>query len=308
MSTTKISDFALQFSLRNHINKRWSYSGIDSYEMCISKKRFESYPYEITYKYNSLGFRDDEWPSDTDELKNAIWCIGDSFTTGLGSPIEHTWFRVLQKKTNIRCINISMDGASNEWISMLANYISENFKPKNIVCCWSYPERRINKNIEILKNDLLIQSYNDMKDYSWPKIKNINDFNELPFDARYEYLKYDHQLSIELSNDFKINEIHISQDELKLQSSRESADQDLENMVECITSLNAIKNTVIHSFIPNFCNPAKFKEYKEKLSEIVVNPIYIDRIDIARDGHHFDILTSTELVKNIIKQLNLDKQ
>ncbi len=76
-------------------------------------KEFLDYPYPISYSYNSHGFRDDEWP---DDLSNVIWCIGDSFTTGVGVPFDHRWPNILQSKINKRCINLGIDGASNELI------------------------------------------------------------------------------------------------------------------------------------------------------------------------------------------------
>ena len=76
----------------------------------FSITHFLSYDYPINYQHNSRGFRDSEWPNDLD---NIIWCVGDSFTKGLGAPVEHTWPSILQNKTNKRCLNVSINGASN---------------------------------------------------------------------------------------------------------------------------------------------------------------------------------------------------
>ena len=127
-------------------NKVYKESGLDSFDHCIDKNYFLNYPHQITYSYNSRGYRDGEWPTDT-ELSECIWSIGDSFTVGLGSPYEHIWPQVLQKNLNHRVINVSMDGASNRWISRKTIEIIKEVNPKNIIVMWSYTHRRELDNI-----------------------------------------------------------------------------------------------------------------------------------------------------------------
>jgi hypothetical protein len=124
--------------LSSFVNQRLKYSGIDSYEESIDNKHFLNYPYEISYEYNSRGFRGPEWPS---ELDNVCWCVGDSFTAGLGTPYHHTWHQVLSNKLNINTINVSLDGASNTWIARKIIDILE-IKTKNVIVQWSYAHRR----------------------------------------------------------------------------------------------------------------------------------------------------------------------
>lgn len=123
-------------------NQRWQYSGIDSPEHCLDKSHFQNYPHTVDYEYNSRGFRDYEWPHSLEELRNAVWCVGDSFTVGLGQPLAQTWPQVLQTTVGRRCINVSMDGASNDWICRRALDIASVVKPRNIVVMWSYVHRR----------------------------------------------------------------------------------------------------------------------------------------------------------------------
>jgi hypothetical protein len=121
--------------LKEFANKTFTVSGIDSLQHAFDKKHFLNYPNKILYNYNTRGFRDSEWP---DSLKDKIWCIGDSFTVGLGSPYEYIWPQVLQAKSGQRCINISMDGASNEWIARKAISIINEIEPKFIIIHWSF--------------------------------------------------------------------------------------------------------------------------------------------------------------------------
>lgn len=137
-------------------NQCLEYSGLDKLEECFDKEHFLNYPYKVEYKYNSRGFRGPEWPSD---LSNICWCIGDSFTAGLGSPFNHTWHYVLAEKANIQTINISMDGASNSWICRKTIDLLA-IKPKNVVIQWSYIHRRETDNIHDLDEIRRIYSIN----------------------------------------------------------------------------------------------------------------------------------------------------
>ena len=114
-------------------------SGIDSLRSCMSKAHYRSYPHKVSYQFNSRGFRDREWP---DDVKSAVWCLGDSFTVGLGSPIDHTWARRLELTCGQPTINVSLDGASNDWIARQARNILRTVQPRNMIIMWSYVHRR----------------------------------------------------------------------------------------------------------------------------------------------------------------------
>ena len=128
--------------LPSRVNQTWLDSGIDAIGSCLDKKHFQNYPHKISYNYNSRGFRDQEWPESIDDLRQAVWCIGDSFTVGHGSPITHTWPTRLSSTIGRRVINISMDGASNDWIARRAHEIARALNPVNMVIMWSYFHRR----------------------------------------------------------------------------------------------------------------------------------------------------------------------
>ena len=134
------------------INWRSNYSGMDSLELCNDRQHFLNYKKKITYEYNSKGFRDYEWPTDLDDL---IWCLGDSFTVGLGQPFAETWPQLLEKKIGKRCINLGEDGCSNDTISLRVEKIYDLYKPKLIIVMWSYFHRRRidNENVHFDKKD-----------------------------------------------------------------------------------------------------------------------------------------------------------
>ena len=134
------------------INWRSDYSGMDSLELCNDRQHFLNYKKKITYEYNSKGFRDHEWPT---ELNDLIWCVGDSFTVGIGQPFAETWPQLLEKKIGRRCINLGEDGCSNDTISLRVEKIYDLYKPKLIIVMWIYLHRRRidNENVHSDKKD-----------------------------------------------------------------------------------------------------------------------------------------------------------
>jgi hypothetical protein len=129
-----------QLRLTSSAPSTCSFSGMDDYNITLDQPHFIQYPKPISYNFNSRGFRDTEWPDDN--LSQMIWCVGDSFTMGLGQPFNEIWCSVLKTKTQINTINISMNGASNNWIARKINYITSNIAPEYLVVQWSYIHRR----------------------------------------------------------------------------------------------------------------------------------------------------------------------
>ena len=128
--------------LHSRVNGQWDYTGLDSPEYCLNIDYFWRYPHKVKYSYNSRGFRDTEWPESLQELQDAAWCVGDSFTVGLGQPYAHIWPQVLSRRLNRRTINVSMDGASNDWIYRRALQIHQEINPWLTIVMWSYTHRR----------------------------------------------------------------------------------------------------------------------------------------------------------------------
>lgn len=127
------------FIVPSRVNQQWTTSGIDSPELCHDRFYYDNYPHTVEYCYNSRGYRDSEWP---DDLASAVWVFGDSFTVGIGQPAEHTWPYLLSQALGQRVINVSMDGASNPWISRKFVAVASEIKPKLAVVQWSYIHRR----------------------------------------------------------------------------------------------------------------------------------------------------------------------
>lgn len=132
-------DILPDFKLDSRCNVTADTHGMDTLDRCLDKQHWKKYPYPITYTFNSRGYRDAEWP---ENLQDAVWCVGDSFTVGVGQPYEHIWPVVLSQRTGQRTINVSMEGASNEYIRDKVIAICKTISPRYVVVQWSYTHRR----------------------------------------------------------------------------------------------------------------------------------------------------------------------
>ena len=237
--------------IKENKNLKTEFSGIDSLDPCVNKEHFKNYNKKISYEYNAQGFRDKEWPTD---LKNKIWCIGDSFTVGVGQPAEETWPALLEKELNERCINISQDGCSNDLIAARAKQVIEKFQPTAVIIMWSYFWRRF-----------------------------INGKN-VHYDA----------------------------------GQRELPSDDIDNFLKNLFAVNDSFKRVINLTIPDCFiedsstrfkilkvkNKKNFKKVLNLVSDRTIPDIIeVEQVDYARDSHHFDILTSQNIVKQILENL-----
>lgn len=164
----------LNFSYRSYIKE--SESGMDNYygykqdhPTINSPLPFIKYPYPVYYNFNSRGFRGPEWPED---LSDVIWCLGDSFTEGVGVPFEHTWPSILQTKTKKQCINLGINGSANRLILNIAKQVISEYNPKYIAIMWSHLSRRYEDPWTFIQVDPATNDYDDMKEF-------MNCYNEV---------------------------------------------------------------------------------------------------------------------------------
>jgi hypothetical protein len=263
--------------LPSRVNQHWLESGIDSLELCPNREHFLSYPHKVEYHYNSRGFRDAEWP---DDLSDVIWCIGDSFTVGIGSPLEHTWPYMLQQRLRRRVINVSMDGTSNNWIARIAVAILTQFPQANIVVQWSFLHRRELSVEESLRKNFP-GFYKSVADPSWPPCNNSDDFKTLP-----------KRIQDELTQLHNWPYWCSTGEARSLQNIDSTNNEDIVNIQSCMQQL---QGNVVHSAIPNWAPKDVELDFD--------NVIQTEQLDYARDGFHYDIVTSNALVCEIIPAL-----
>ena len=288
-STVILPDFVLS----SRANQHWQYSGIDSIEHCLNKNHFRSYPYSIEYAYNSRGYRDAEWPDTLDELKRAIWCFGDSFTVGVGQPFDHIWPQVLSKKLQHRIINVSMDGASNDWIFRKLKRVYEVINPKNIVILWSYTHRRELPDANLLDEDRMLLSGTDspqQDDAHWlqltEQVRNLDSCivqATIPNFQGSGFQEISHQWSAIKGSTWPDCPKSLAE----LENLPDYIKQELKSVFKCYKKFQ-------HSFLD--ANKLVFPD----------DVIYIKKqLDWARDFHHFDLLTAQWLVDRVCQRLNL---
>jgi hypothetical protein len=83
---------------------------------------------KITYKFNSHGFRCEEFDS-----IDSVVTLGCSWTFGFGLPNEATWPYIVGKNLNLTCYNLGISGASHDTSFRLAYYWLEKIKPKLVI-------------------------------------------------------------------------------------------------------------------------------------------------------------------------------
>jgi hypothetical protein len=283
--------------LPSRVNQRWWRQGIDDPDWCMAPIHWHRYDHEIQYVYNSRGFRDEEWPAD---LVNATWCIGDSFTVGIGVPLQRTWPQLLQQKLQRRSINVSMDGASNDWMARRACQIIKEVQPSLIIIHWTYTHRREIPNDQALLDQRWRAFYQDVRDRSWPDCDTFNDVESLPDHIQQEIQTdpYWPMLSTPDDHDRRLDQPEkaaVLDDTLNDAVFFDAVDQ----VEQCRGS-----TLVLHTFIPSFT--ANSDRMRHKLNQHMQGRLWIpevEQLDWARDGHHYDVKTAQVLVNNICEVL-----
>jgi len=226
------------------------------------------------------------------ELQEAVWCVGDSFTVGIGQPLEHTWPNVLAQRINTRTINVSMDGASNHWICRRALEIANTINPKTIVIMWSYIHRQESPNSLLADEQrrLLtsIQSHHeDMKQWLVLVDRMQNISNKVVQLSIPEFMPKEQIEVLDIWQSIKDPSWPCCPQTLK----------ELENLPSRIKK--ELKE--LHGL---FDDIKKLFARNHTIANLPANVIYInERLDWARDHHHFDILTAQWVVDRIENQL-----
>jgi len=271
-------------------NKQWDYSGKDSLEHCFDKKTFLEWPHKISYCYNSRGFRDLEWP---ENLQNSVWCVGDSFTVGIGSCFSHTWPQVVEKHSGQRVINISMDGASNTWIARKVCDIYDLAHPQNIVIMWSYLHRREIANAHLL--DLDRRLHYEIRATVAQDYENFTDCRKLV----HNHCKNSNIIELIVPNFGS----HL--DDLGWQKIRDPSwplyipktlSEFLLLPAEILKELRTIHDIDVDHLLDHYT-------IRQQQPELISGVARVENLDRNRDGHHFDIVTATWVAEHVTKYL-----
>jgi hypothetical protein len=118
-------------------NQEFNWNGTDSEELYQKNLRtnpaeLERYNWidrKITYKFNSHGFRADEF----DSSAPGVMFIGCSHTLGVGLPVESTWAHIVSTTLKLKNYNLGVGGSSNDTAFRLAYHWIEQLKPSLVV-------------------------------------------------------------------------------------------------------------------------------------------------------------------------------
>jgi len=83
---------------------------------------------QFTYKFNSHGFRSDEFSDEP-----SVLFLGCSHTIGIGMPAEDTWSRIVAKELNLKCFNLGIGASSNDTAFRLAHHYIPLLKPQLVI-------------------------------------------------------------------------------------------------------------------------------------------------------------------------------
>jgi hypothetical protein len=289
----------------SHRNFQGSQAYVDSLEHCVDEDHFKNFPYPVSYCHNSRGYRDAEWPTAHSDLQQSIWCFGDSFTVGYGSPREHTWTYLLEQAVQTRCINVSINGISNEWILRKIQDLVTQVVPGTIVVHWTFTHRRELKefNLPTVTNEYWKKFYEQVRAPEWPEQVDFEDFHTLAPYIQQE-IKHVHYTPGLDKFDFDNGSTDVYDEDRVAHYSNETVEQDTDNLKQCINQaeLLAAQHNIklIHSFIPQFAPATQVELIMQHMQDLGVKfvPVF-SRLDLARDGFHYDIKTAQHLVSEI---------
>ena len=272
-------------------NKQFDYSGMDSLNNCLDRELFTQWPHSIDYKYNSRGFRDQEWP---DDLKSAVWCLGDSFTTGIGSCIAHTWPQVLSRHSQCRVINVSMDGASNDWIARTACDVYNLARPRNMVVMWSYLHRR-----EHPDSDLSDQKrrLHHVRSIMAQDFENFDSCRKLV----HAHCTNSNLIELIIPNFVVFVDVNTWK-RVRDPSWPQLLPPTLEGFKE-LSSEIVVELRTLHGI--DIDPLLEFYTIQQQNPECLTNVIRVEYLDRARDGHHFDLVTGEWVATQVQNFLNL---
>lgn len=95
---------------------------------------------EVFYKINNSGYRTSNW--DSIDWENSIVIFGCSCVFGVGLAEDETINYYLEQMTGKKVINMGYGGGSNDLMIDNCAFMINNFGyPKNVVFCWTFPDR-----------------------------------------------------------------------------------------------------------------------------------------------------------------------
>lgn len=128
-------------------NKKVSWFSSDSQDQYLSnlkdskkKKLLEEFEWtdsNVTYTFNSHGFRSDEFVNNN----NSLMILGASIVIGTGVSDDDVWTKIVADKLGMQHYNLGISGGSNDSSFRLGNHYIPQLLPKIVLFVSSYPWR-----------------------------------------------------------------------------------------------------------------------------------------------------------------------
>ena len=277
-----------------HSRSEHSLFAMDHPDRCYDLARFHNFPWPVDYQYNSRGFRGPEWPED---LNSVLWCLGDSFTVGIGSPWSHTWPQRLSQRLNRPTVNVSMDGASNAWLSRKCQQIYQAVQPQNMIIMWSFLHRRE------LDDPTLTDHQRRLHSTRTTYQQDLENFIDCVASTQ-EFCKNTKIINAIIPGWRTMGATVITQakwDQLRGPSWPTAVPKNL-------LDLKSLAPQVIKELSDaGLSYSALTRQLSvQQLLPLPSNLIEVDQVDLARDGYHFDLLTADLFVQHMAKYFYVD--
>jgi hypothetical protein len=172
----------------------------------------------FTYKFNSSGFRSDEF----DESEPSIVFLGCSITVGIGIPYKTTWSKIVSNKLNLKCYNLGVGGSSNDTAFRHAYTWLGKLKPSICVFCQTFNDR-----MEIWKGTDVVFNVAETHPYFYLSTWQSNPLNKT-------LLAEKNLLAIkQICNQYNIKFVHADVQDIELDASaRDLAHPGIESNLE----------------------------------------------------------------------------
>lgn len=243
----------------------------------------------IYYSFNSRGYRDHEWPNEG--LEHCDWCLGDSLTLGLGVPFAQTWPQALQRETGVRTINVSMAGASNQWLHRKVSYLLSHVRPQRIFVLWTWLHRR-EKSLADVYEERWQNFYQNVKDNSWPDNVRWIDADLLPMTILKELRANAYWPSIDVDL--------IDEARLRYDTVADDA-KDTALLLQLLEDLNMTcprKTKIHHMFVPGI-GGTLHQQLMPMVEKLIGQPfVEVSWEDRSRDYDHFGVNTLSKIAQD----------
>ena len=116
-------------------SKTMFWHGSDSEENYAKNPNKNYSSTDITYKFNSHGFRTQEF--DVNSMMPSILCLGCSFTMGIALPIEQVWSSLLADEfQDYNVYNLGVAGSSGDTIARILFQVANKLNTKIVCILW----------------------------------------------------------------------------------------------------------------------------------------------------------------------------